>query len=1073
MYNLKAVLAGFTLGLYVSVPAYALQSFPNQPLSLSSIVSPNVMLLVDNSGSMANIIQPDEVATSNYSVVAYQNGNSYYLASLSDGNLSLSQLGSGGCSTGYKALWSVNSRNQLQDKRCYKFPDPVGGGKTRYTGKYLAYIYNSFNKSSNDLLVESDARVPKTYRMAVAKDSAREIASSNRSMRIGLATFNKPTSSDPGPGGSIVRDIKDLALTNGVSQAQADRNYSDLVSSINSLTAEANTPLAETYYEVTRYFRGLSRFQGLGSGDYVSPVQYRCQRNFGIVVTDGLPTHDRTFPTNDPDRNNPDVPGTNNLPDWDGLSPDFGVAFSDGYAPGNSSANGEGDTLYLDDIAKFAFDVDLKSKGEDKAGKSYNDPAFPKQNIRTYTIGFTEDNQMLKDAAVYGQGEYYTASNAASLNSALNSALKSIRQQISSASAVSANSTRIQNDTLVYQARYNTTDWTGELLAYKVKEDGALGDLAWRTSSQGKFKKSDERNIFTFNGSQGKAFLWDNLSQEQKISLQKAGESSDNNARNRLSWLRGSSVSGMRSRNEVLGDIVNSDPIFVGQQNNGYIVPNTDKADEPADTYLKYVSSKAERTPLVVVGANDGMVHAFNADSGVEEFAYVPASLYKTRSVSPGSTPGLIALTEPDYAHQFYADGSLGAGDVYVDSEWKTYLAGGLGAGGRGVFALNITSRDKFSEGDVLWDVTAPDPATNSSSSSGNSKTLSDWDDLGYVFGEPVITRTQGDNWVAIFANGYASNTGKAALYVVDATSGALIKKISVSDPDDASLNNGLSAITPFFDSNRRITYVYAGDLQGNLWKFDMSSSNKNSWDGQLLFKARKNGVRQPITGKVRVVTHPLGGNMVVFGTGKFIETSDKTDLSVQSLYGVWDREGNKTSLVSLSDLVQQTMTETVSEGKQYRAISNNAVDWTKKSGWFIDLKVSSSEVGERVVSAAQIGNDRAIFSTFTPLSDPCLSGGESWILALNLYTGGSLDYSVFDVNKDRYFNKFDMISCGSAQCYAGGFKLDDGTLKSPGTLFSTGFDSLYNSNLSGGVEQFDVSGTGEKPGRMSWRQIQ
>ncbi|WP_244309085.1 pilus assembly protein [Pseudomonas duriflava] len=1006
---------------------------------------------------MANIIQPESVASSNYSAVAYRYGNSYAIASLTDGNISLSQIGADGCSTGYKALWAINTaKNQVQERRCYKFPDPLGEGKTRYTGKYLAYIYNVFNGSSNNLLLEPDSRVPKTYRMAVAKESAKEIAASNRSMRIGLATFNKPSSSDPGPGGSILRDIKDLTVTAGVSQSQADQNFNNLVSSIDGLAAEANTPLAETYYEVTRYFRGLSRFQGLGTGDYVSPVQYRCQRNFGVVVTDGLPTHDRSFPTNDPHRDNSEVTGSNNLPDWDGLKTAFGEPFSDGYAPESGSANGEGDTLYLDDIAKFAFDIDLKSAGEDSAGKSYNDLSFQKQNIRTYTIGFTVDNQMLLDAAKYGAGEYYTASDASSLSSALNSALQSIRQQISSASAIASNSTRIQNDTLIYQARYNTTDWTGEVIAYDVHEDGTVGEIVWRTSSEGKIPEPDSRKIFTFNGSVGKAFTWGNLTSEQKASL--------NNSENSLKWLRGSNISGMRVRNEILGDIVNSDPIFVGQQNNGYIVPNTDVANEPADTYWSYVTDKKGLTPLVIVGANDGMVHAFNGGTGKEEFAYVPASLFKNRTTSPGATPGLSALTEPDYPHHFYADGSFGLGDVYIGSAWKTYMAGGLGAGGRGVFALNVTDRENFSEDDVLWEITAPDATATTNNGS------SDWNEMGHVFGEPIIARTQNDDWVTLFPNGYASNTGKAALYVVNASNGSLIKKIVVSDPDNSSLNNGLSAITAFFDSNRRITYVYAGDILGNLWKFDLASDKENSWKSQLLFKARKDGVRQPITGKVRVAAHPSGGNIVVFGTGKFLETSDKTDYSVQSLYGIWDQ--NKNTPVSASDLVQQTISEKTYEGKQYRIVSNNTVDWKNKSGWYVDLKVGNSTAGERVVNAAQTGGDRVLFTTFTPLSDPCLSGGESWTMALNIYTGGSLDYSAFDLNNDRYFNHADMLTCDGGQCYASGFKLEDGTLKSPGTLFSDGFDSLYNSDLSGGVEQFEASGTGSKPGRMSWRQI-
>lgn len=1086
MRTVNNVLAGAALALYVTAPAYAIGPFPNQPLYLSSAVSPNLMLLVDNSGSMKNIIQPAGVLLSNYSAVSYTrycvtNDCSSIAAysDINDANISLASISRDSCDSGYKALWN----SQLTVKRCYRFPDPVGDGATRYTGKYLAYIYNTFTAASNDLLAQPDSIVPKTFRMQVARDSAKSIAQANRSMRIGLSTFNAPIADgDRGPGGSITQEIKNLSAVTGVTQAQADQNYTSLIASIDALTAEANTPLAEAYYEVSRYFRGLERYQGSGSGSYTSPIQYRCQKNFGIVVTDGLPTHDRSFPIDDPDRDNPDVDGDNNLPNWDGLQPAFGEAYSDGNAPDDITLNGEGDTLFLDDIAKFAFDIDFKTEGNDLAGRSFNDSsntAFTKQNLRTFTVGFALDNQMLRDAAGYGGGTYYTASDSASLNLALNSALQSIREQTSSASAITANSTRIQEDTLIYQARFNSADWTGEVRAFNVGEDGSVGTQAWSTTQAGKIPAAGSRNIITFNGSAGTSFQWTNLTAEQKASLKKTTDDSDANAMLRLDWLRGGNDgaalgapyagSRLRSRNSVLGDIINSDPRFVGEQNNGYNVPNTDATGEPADSYFDYVTAKANKTSLVVVGANDGMVHAFNGATGAEVFAYVPSTLYKKRSTNPGVTPGLLALTEPEYSHQFYADGSFGLGDVYNSSSWKTYLVGGLGAGGRGVFALDVTARDAFGAANVLWERTAPD-----------SNTTSDWNDLGYVFGEPTIARVRdsnADRWVAIFGNGYASNSGKAALYIVNATTGTLLKKIVVNDPTTATLVNGLSTVTPFLDSNRFVTHVYGGDLQGNLWKFDLTANNTNNWAAQPLFQAKKGTVRQPITSKVRVVTHPSGGNLVTFGTGKYLETTDKTNTALQSLYGIWDRGLNNDGTVSQSTLVQQTITsEVTANGREFRTVSQNTVDWSTKFGWYMDLQPNvTTAVGERVVSMPLVNKDRVLFSTFTPLSDPCLSGGESWIIGINVLTGGRLDATVFDVNGDRVFNYEDRIACGNGStCDASGFKLNDGSLDSPGAIFGDGFDSLYNSGLGdGGIEQNTAAGSGGKPGRMSWRQIQ
>jgi type IV pilus assembly protein PilY1 len=1081
MERYKASIIGAALSLYLALPAYAIGPFPDQPLSISGAVPPNVMLLVDNSGSMYNAIAPLGVEANTLAPVyyIYQSGQNFYWGGgVEDGNISLSTITQRDCANGFKALYNTNGSGAI--RRCYMLPDPAGNQKTRYTSKYLSYIYYTYTgsgSSGNDLR----AVLPNEYRMEVARKSAKSIIAANRGMRIGLSAFNGATSRNSGPGGSILRNILDLSSAKDVTQEQADQNYSDLISGVDGLQPIANTPLAETYYEVTRYFRGLSRYQGAGSGNYTSPAQYRCQKNFGIVLTDGLPTHDSSFPENDPDGNNPDVAGSYNLPDWDGKNEAFGQPYSDGK---NLSGTGEGDTLYLDDIAKFGYDIDLVKTGSDLAGKSFNDSAYPKQNLLTYTVGFAVDNQMLEDAAEYGRGAYYTANDSNQLNNALNSALQSIRRQMSSASAVSANTKRIQEGSLIYQARYNSADWTGEVLAYRVNLDGTVGDVAWRTSDAGKIPSPSARKIFTYNddasytGTRGQALVWDNLNSDQRASLMKTDEADDANARKRLIWLRGGNDGvaleapyegeRLRNRNSVLGDIVNSDPLFIGQQNNGYNVPNdAEDADEPADSYMAYVESKDDLTPLVVVGANDGMLHGFNANSGGEEFAYVPANLFKTRTISPGATPGLIALTEADYNHHFYVDGSFGLGDVYYNGGWKTYMVGALGYGGRGVFALDMTDRD-FDASDVLWEHAAPD--TNQPSNV--------WNDLGYQFGEPTVARVlsgRNDSYVSIFGNGYASNDGKAALYVVDSKTGELVKKLTVTDPDGSTASNGLSAVTAFFDANRRVTHVYAGDVLGNLWKFDLSSSNTNQWSSSLLFKARNSGARQPITAKVRVMPHPTSGRLVIFGTGQYLVASDKVNTGLQTLYGIWDRDLSGTSnIVAKSKLLQQTfLNETVANDREYRVLSQESVDWAVHQGWFTDLRLEGGELdGERVVATPSLSKERVVFTTFIPRSDPCLSGGESWVLGVDALSGGRLDGSLFDVNNDKYFDTKDVVSCGSASCAPSGFKLGDGTVDAPENLFGDGGDSGYVSGQGGNIEQFDLSGSGSRPGRMSWRQL-
>jgi type IV pilus assembly protein PilY1 len=246
-----------------------------------------------------------------------------------------------------------------------------------------------------------------------------------------------------------------------VTQAQADTNYNALISSINALGAVANTPLAETYYEITRYMRGMAPYYNSTPTTYTSPIQYRCQKNYGVVITDGLPTYDRTFPSNDP-------LGGSRLPNWDGINNDGN----------NPNGDNEGDTLYLDDIAKFAFDIDMRSTGTDAAGKSWNAVDFPKQNMNTYTVGFTADNDMLSDAASYGQGRYYQATDSTGLNTALSSALSDITSKAGSGGAGVTSGTTLASGTSYFQTSYDPKDWRGTIKSFGFTSAGAVNTSA-------------------------------------------------------------------------------------------------------------------------------------------------------------------------------------------------------------------------------------------------------------------------------------------------------------------------------------------------------------------------------------------------------------------------------------------------------------------------------------------------------------------------------------------------------------------------------------------------------------------
>lgn len=632
----------------------------------------------------------------------------------------------------------------------------------------------------------------------------------------------------------------------------------------------------------------------------------------------------------------------------------------------------------------------------------------------------------------------------------------------SSASALAASSRRLQEGSLIYQALFDSSDWSGDVRAFAVAADGSLSSARWRTFTSMPSSTTGApptRTLLTYDGSVGRSFTWESLTLAQQQSFLAGDETLAahlEHARARFDWLRGgndgavlSDGEKLRIRSRLLGDVVNANLLYVGAQDHGYYVPNdAGVTGEPADSYSDYVIIKAARTPLVVFGANDGMLHALRADNGTERFAYVPSSLYPRRTITPGATPGLAALSASDYSHRFYVDGSLGLGDVY-DGDWKTFIAGGFGYGARGIFALDVTD-ESFGPADVLWEHGAPD-----------SSVATDWKNhLGHIFGEPTIARLMdGSNslYVTLFGNGYASNDGRASLNIVNAKTGVLVKQIPVSD---ASSGNGLSTAAVFLDSTRHVTHVYAGDLRGNLWKFDLSSKQSNQWSASLLFAA---GTAQPITSKVRVVSHPEGGRFVVFGTGRYLYAGDHGNSDLQTLYGIWDNNAN--GAVQKSALLRQDWVDSGAAG--FRALSQSAINWTTNKGWYVDLPAG----GERVLSAPSISKDRAVFTTFTPSSTSC-AYGDSWVIGVDLWSGGRLRYSLFDVNNDKYFNSADLVSCGGASCSPSGYKLPMGTLDGPGSLLGEGVDFGYSSSLEGNIDRFDLSGSGSRPGRMSWRQI-
>jgi type IV pilus assembly protein PilY1 len=730
-----------------------------------------------------------------------------------------------------------------------------------------------------------------------------------------------------------------------------------------------------------------------------------------------------------------------------------------------------------------------------------NDPLTGEMNMLWLAGKFggfidSNDNQLPDLASEWdadGDGvpdNYVLATKPDKLVAALRDAFLNVKEQKSSVAALAANSTRLNTvdpsmETVIYQASFNTADWSGTLNAIRIDTSASLGTVKWSTDEVSKIPAHASRSIFTYkdNVTRGQAFTvanWANLSGSMTTALNDTNDATIGKLR--LNYLRGDTSNEQQNggifRNRprqtglglapylLLGDIINSSPAYV-------VAPDFDFDELPegtagADSYNAFVAANKSRTPMLYVGANDGMLHGFIAETGVEKFAYIPNSL----------SPKLPQLTYPNYAHKYYVDGTPFVGDAYIDNPWngstgaawRTVLVASTGAGSRSIYALDITDPDNFDASDVMWEFTDPD--------------------LGYVLGTPITARMPDGTWVVIFGNGYESANDGAFLFIVNLQTGVLIKKID-TEVGSSVLPNGLGTPALKADEERTIEFAYAGDLQGNLWKFDLSG-NINSWDSEFssggdprpLFTARNAaGQVQPITATPNFAKHPAGGYMVHVGTGKFFEDTDKivgASPQIQSHYAIYD-DGTYITTTNRSELVEQSFTEEVihSSGTKVRLSSLRPLsdfDWTgdpKTRGWYIDMTLPvSGPQGERIVEKALLRHGRVIINSLTPVTDPCGYGGTSALTELDALTGNRLSAAPLDVDGDGDIDADDLADSSVVS-----------TVEYNSMI--SGMFVLSTTGGGGGVEykmgtktdntiliQAEDSGDSMKKGRRSWRQL-
>ena len=748
---------------------------------------------------------------------------------------------------------------------------------------------------------------------------------------------------------------------------------------------------------------GLLRGAGLYYKNANPPSTNGCAaQRYVILLTDGLPTLDLNGGSWPP-------PGTVSAQQW-GMT----VAFNaDGSLDTSSNTN---DQAVLDTVSQLS---QLQAAG-----------------IKTYIIGLGAGvdptvnpvaAQVLTAFAIAGgTGSYFAATSPTTLTNDLQAIVAKIIAATQSTAATGVNSTGLHTGSVAYLAQFTTSDnfqdWTGNLNAWNIdpltgQVNTTPGSQIWSAQAQLDAQGSNARLIATWDpvANAGIAFRWNpalapaGISATTGLGIALSSFPADTNGQDVLQFIRGSNAQELRNggpfrnRTHKLGDIVFSAPLYVGAPNG---------LAQTAD-YFAFVAAHANRSPVVYVGANDGMLHAFDAATGNERFAYIPNGVFNN----------LVKLANPFYnqQHQYFVNGSPRVADVKFasDGSWHTVLVGTEGAGGRSVFALDVSAPDSFvTESQVaqaaLWE-------------------FSDVD-MGLSLSEPEIVTTAA-GWMVMVGNGYNSPNQKPVLYGIDPQSGALLVKLDLCAAVPAACNsavaNGLSSVAvvnSYGQVSAAANVAYAGDLQGNVWRVDITDPNPANWIVSVMFQATDpSGAPQPITTAPAVTLNPkfpnLLGTMVYVGTGQLLGIPDLSTTQIQTMYGIYDPPTGATPPIGFAgipnrtNLQPQVLANENVNGVSVRTVpAPSAVPLPPTAGalrgWYVDLSLSP---GERIVADPEIeSGGGVVFTTYQPNASTCSGGGSAWLMVFNFASGAAFPLPELDVNGDAKLDQSDLPASGN-----------------------------------------------------------
>jgi len=1005
---------------------------------------------------------------------------------------------------------------------CYDILGAQADVKAAYTLDSLTAV----NGPNCRTIAEAQTNIANWYsysrrRMFGAKNAMTAVIDAQPAFRYGITKFRNQNLFTSVP----IQSVSDVSTHNFNLKNDL---YSDDQEAI-------GTDLLNGLSTVGDYFKG-------GSSEGSDPIYYSCQKNFQIVFTDGYWNDSLTFADVDgdgisatasdvaysffkndlsvlPDEVIPDKGTEAELdPDGDNRTWQHLVSFTVAFGILGNMVDSDGDGWPEADANGVLWPGD----GSPVKSGNWGDPSG--------TISIPAKVDDLWHVAWNTNGTFAAASSPEEVVEKLITAIKNIRDRAGSAAAVALNSGTLNANSRVYQASFDSTKWSGQIRAVPIQDgpvdelpkDGvddspaecsgfpALGELCseeWEASAKLATRDATTRNIYTFSSDTYTGIEFKDLT-NLGVAQQTALKTNPNTpfavesnviGQLRLNYIRGDnsnegvSASEFRERQILgaginkLGDIVHSAPAFVGKPN--FFYPN----NLESASYNAFKSTYKNRDGVVYVGANDGMLHAFDASNntskGDEIFAYIPGKLVNK----------LPRLTAQNYNqnHTYFVDGSPVVFDAF-NGAWKTLLSGSVGAGGQLVYGLDVTNPGSFNGSDILWEFT-DEPRVSGTRVFGDI-------DLGYTVGEVSFARMNGGKWAVIFGNGFnnteadgnPSLTGNAAIYVVDAFTGELIKKFdtqvgTTEDPTGNSRPNGISKVTPVdLNGDFKVDYLYAADLFGNVWKMDVTSSSPGSWDAastalgkpKPFFIAKdSSGNVQSITSGLSVKRHPefIEQAIVLFGTGSYFQSTDPVDIQTQTFYAIWDdntaAQYARNKLLEQKILNVQTVIGLDGVDREFRVTSsgdidpaNYKIDWTQHKGWFMDLP----EAGERVGVEPILRGNRIIFVTLTPLTDPCSAGGSSWIMEVNADSGSRLKESPFDVNGDGIIDDLDIVAfAGDSETLVSGVRSKEGILSSPGIL-NTRTDNkelkLFNGSTNN-METITESVNEGQRDRQTWRQ--